>query len=684
MVRNVLSALLLIFLILPGGNSVKADVYGSGVFQGENYFVFSPDGKYLVKVFHTENKTWVRIHETGEMRMLSQWQIPNFKAHTIRFSLRDPTKLLLADKKRLLVYRLVDEKQKLIFFQPRIKGREIVQAYFNSENDEIVWATKSNVFKTDPENKKQQKILSVPWEEGKINSITVLSGEDYAVNLENSKKILLLSSGNGFDPVELNRHKARIVGVQSPGLDQLVSLDNDYELILWNTKAGEVNRQLKLEKPERDAELLAFTLDDPKENLLVLSRSKSEYIGQKYALKDLKAGKVQPDILPMTMTSAGNVYSSVSSFRPQEKKAVELPAQKDSGIVPAPYRQSPLPKIRNTIFDLAKIEADNGDFEAALGLIKRIPLDDPEFGKSRELKRRVLTSIEIRNTIAAARDQYKRGNYKSARILLENALIRNPDNRELKRFLSRVDQKLSGNTWLKISLIVMLILLVLLLGFILWRYQSLVTNKGGKPQKKLDFFGLAGRKRKKEKSKENLRHRFIYKLDEIRKRLKLAASRDRGRRYKNTWMEMTARLNTMEKRAKFSDNHLAEFIAELEKMEVSIEKMDSQNSSKKGFNSDEQSTNSKQKEKESGKGQNKSQKSEATEKPPDYHAVLGLRKGANLDEIKRAFRNKLKEYHPDRHNSSDFNWVKEEADRRTRLIQEAYEILSSSAKNNHL
>ncbi len=683
MVRKLVLILCLTLTMFPV-IEIRSDDFRPGVFQGENYFVFSPDGKYLVKVFHSENKTWVRIHETGEMRMLTQWQIPDFKAHTIRFSLRDPSKLLLADKKRLLVYRLIDDKQKLFFFQPKIKGREIVQAYFDAENDEIVWATKSNVFKTDTASKTQQKILSVPWEEGKINSITVVSDNDYAVNLENSNKILMLSSGNGFDPIELNRHKSKIVGIQSPGKDELISLDSSYDLVFWNTASAQVKHQLRLDKPEDDAELLAVALDDPKENLLVLSRGKSETIGQKYSLNDLRRGRATPEVLPMTMTSVGNVYSSVNTFKSRARIETEELEQSSPGTDAISLQQPPLPgKKRNTLLDLAQIEADNGDYEAALELIKKIRLDDPEYGKSRELKRRVLTSIEIRNTIAAARDQYKRGNYKSAKIILDNALIRNPENRELVRFRDRVDEKLSGDTWLKVFLVVFLILLMALLGFILWRYQSLLFNKGRPGTVKKGSWGVAGKKRKKEEKGEDLRRKFVYLLDDTRKRLNQAAARDKGRRYKNTWMEITARLNTMEKRAKLSDSHLAEFISEMEKLQTTIEKLDAQGSKKAGFGYDSQEK--KQQEEKTGKKAEREskqeKKQETANKAPDYHAILGVPKGASRDEIKQAYRKKMKEYHPDRHSASDFNWVKEEADRRTRLIQEAYEMLSRTAES---
>ncbi len=127
--------LLLIIVFISASlfvNSSVAENRSEKTDKNKSYFTFSPDGKYLCKVFQLENKTWVRIHETGEMGMVAQWQIPDFYPHTIRFSKKDSRKLMMADKNRLLVYKLIDGKQKLLFIQPETKGQEIVQASFDS------------------------------------------------------------------------------------------------------------------------------------------------------------------------------------------------------------------------------------------------------------------------------------------------------------------------------------------------------------------------------------------------------------------------------------------------------------------------------------------------------------------------------------------------------------------------
>ena len=58
----------------------------------------------------------------------------------------------------------------------------------------------------------------------------------------------------------------------------------------------------------------------------------------------------------------------------------------------------------------------------------------------------------------------------------------------------------------------------------------------------------------------------------------------------------------------------------------------------------------------------------------DYYEVLGLKKGASEDEIKKAFRQKAKQYHP------DLNPNDKEAEKNFKDVNEAYEVLSDSTK----
>jgi len=57
----------------------------------------------------------------------------------------------------------------------------------------------------------------------------------------------------------------------------------------------------------------------------------------------------------------------------------------------------------------------------------------------------------------------------------------------------------------------------------------------------------------------------------------------------------------------------------------------------------------------------------------DHYAALGLKSDASLADIKKAFRQKASQFHPDRNTATD-------APERFRAVQEAYDVLSDDAK----
>jgi DnaJ-domain-containing protein 1 len=65
---------------------------------------------------------------------------------------------------------------------------------------------------------------------------------------------------------------------------------------------------------------------------------------------------------------------------------------------------------------------------------------------------------------------------------------------------------------------------------------------------------------------------------------------------------------------------------------------------------------------------------------PTWYEVLHVPETASDADIRASYHKLLKQYHPDLHNDSGFPWVKEQAERMTRNIGAAYQVLGSAEK----
>jgi len=63
----------------------------------------------------------------------------------------------------------------------------------------------------------------------------------------------------------------------------------------------------------------------------------------------------------------------------------------------------------------------------------------------------------------------------------------------------------------------------------------------------------------------------------------------------------------------------------------------------------------------------------------NFYQLLGVKPSASESEIKKAYHQKIKEYHPDKHQNTEFEWVREQAANMSRELTNAYKTLSDRA-----
>ena len=574
---------------------------------------------------------------------------------------------------RVGFYELNTDKPVVKFAHPETTGQSIIHASFGVERNQIVWATKNKVFKTDYEKKLDRRIAAVEREKGTIKSIVPLSGGRLAVILKGSSKIYLFSPESSLFFEELIGHRAPLAGGQSPRGQVLFSLDENRDLLIWDITRRKIIHSLRLGGQEDGSQIKGVSLDEPKKHLLVQSFSDPPGIGRRYAIADLLEGRVDPDMQSIQATSSGNIYATANIFSSQKPESGER-LSRIKKRMPVPYK----PVKKNSFYDLAKIEADNENYEAALDFINRIPLNDPQFKQSRELRKRVKNQIELKNTFNAAMQQYQTGNLESAKILLENILAKNPDDPVVKRYLDLTESRLSKGVGLKIVLTLLILILLGFLGFLAWKYQDEIRKKAGISKKK------SGQDKVKINSTKD-RKDFVFLLDETKRMLKKAVVLDSGGKFKDKWIEISASLSSIEKRAKLKDKFLTDLGGQLSKIQQRILKLSPLSKvPPKKKETTEPPTENRQKKVSDQKSAPKEQLSieDRSEKKTklDYYQILGVGEKATADQIKKAYHQKMREYHPDKHNASDFGWVKEEANRMTNMIQKAYSVLGDPQK----
>jgi DnaJ-domain-containing protein 1 len=658
-----------------------------------SHSALSPDGRYLVRVFSTEEKTWVRILETPEMISVAEWQIPAFQPQTIAFSPQDSSRLLLADKQRVLVYRLLNNDPQLQFAQPENRHQELVQAAFTEESSEaIVWATPTRLVKTDPDSRQETRLISIHADGGSIRGFTPLPDDRYAVFFNNDNRILLYSGLTPTTPRELKGHRAPVSGaVRSADGRWLFSVDQNQELLVWNLTSNQVQHRLQLGDIERPARVRGIGQDAAKTSLLVKTELDPGESGSHYALDDLRKGIVKPQPYAVSMSAAGVLYPSApmlltevevgiehSEDRRQIDRRVYVSSVDERSSSETGDRKSTVKKP--SFYELAKIEADNDNFDAALDFIKQIPLDDPNFKASRELRKAISDQIALKRSLNSAIEQYRIGNYPSARILLQSILAKYPEQPTAKRYLKLVDQSTRTGPGVFWMLFIMMILVLAGVSIYAWYYRPALFRR---------FSGILNRSKtapRQPSADFSLRKSFILQLDQTRKVLRKAISIDKEGKWNDRWLEITSIINDIEFQAKKDDKRLKKLMKKLDhqlarilKLVPSARQAPQQKETGPGDGNENQTEGPAKEERD------RSRRTQPPDPPPskatlNYYQVLGVDEKATNEEIKQAYRQKMRDYHPDKHNASDFEWVKSESDRMTRLVREAYDVLIDPEK----
>ena len=648
------------------------------------FFVLNPTEQYLIRIFDQGTTTKVRLFETKEMNQTSQWQIEDFSPHTVRFSDTNPNQLLLASQNKIITYDIQNGKEHQTFQHEVSDGKKINQISFDKESDDILWATDFTVHKTNPKENKTSQIGFVDKAKGPINSLSVLKGHKIAVSQENGLDIHVFSPGYQKAGKKVSEHKAPVVGIQSPKGKTIYSVDKQQSILVWDIFSRQIINQAKLPQPDMDSTIIATGLDDQNENLLVLHQIGKETYGEKYNLNDLKNGIIAPKKHSISGNKSGQLHSTnalLSSDYSSVDVIIEGVKKKNKEFVlPEPIKK------KTTPYQLAEIEAQSENYYKALDFIEKVSADDPEYRQSRILQKKIYDKINAVNKINAAKEQYGNNSYQSAKILLNEALEKDSENKEAKKYLSLIEKQLSRSFWNKIYIAAITIAILGIIGFLSYRF--LFARKKFEQTAQTNGATSSDDTQQQQESaagKKQLRQDFFTIRNQTREILKRAILMDKMSKYKIKWIEFSTQIKIIEKEAKLAENKIPELIEQLKNLQISVKNISWHKFKRAQRHTTYKGPKNKKHQQSQKKTSNKDRQDDNSAETNDseslnYYEILGVSEDATIDEIKKAFRIRMKEYHPDKHNASDYNWIKEEASRMTKLIQEAYQTLSDPAK----
>ncbi|MDH4120297.1 MAG: DnaJ domain-containing protein [Deltaproteobacteria bacterium] len=327
------------------------------------------------------------------------------------------------------------------------------------------------------------------------------------------------------------------------------------------------------------------------------------------------------------------------------------------------------------VLALARQAFEEGRYRAALDLLTgSVDPADPAYPEVVELIRRAEEKRNMDLTLAQAEEKTELGLYHAARTMADEVLRKDEHNSRALALKARIDEKEGGDTQQLAALVLGFLLALGIMAVLMIRFRFLAQplmdllalkerwrahrftrprQTGPTPAKAPPRPGKPGPAKPRGADDPGARARVNQLLLQAEGKIRSLREADSQRQHAALFLELEAELSTCHRRLSGATSGLGSMAARLEEILAQLARLKIQ----------------------AGKAEPPPAQGE-----PSYYELLGVAFGASDEAVKSAYYKRIKEYHPDMHSHARFNWIKEEAEKMSRKLGEAYEVLKDKQR----
>lgn len=333
--------------------------------------------------------------------------------------------------------------------------------------------------------------------------------------------------------------------------------------------------------------------------------------------------------------------------------------------------------------ETAREAMERGETRIAINMLSnRIGSDSPHFAEAQSLIREAEAKRRSQTALDQAREKMNLNNFPAARAIVAEVMRRDADNRTAVRLMEEIDDRAGGPLSSMAVRTAIILLLVAAVGtaysmrsrwLVVFRRRSATATDsrqgaaspgGQEPGPRPKPAPRAGRGQRTQRAgaapqpERDRRAEMQGLLNKTEEIIATLRKRDAGNVHTTALLEIEAELQSLHRRVADGSADYRTVVSRLNQIQKLLQRLQTQQNKSQG-------------------APNALAANEVAENLT-YYELLKIPPDASQETVKSAYLTRLKEYHPDLHSSSDYDWIKTEAERMSKRIGEAYAVLKDA------